>query len=138
MMNLFLDANVLLDLLMRREPHVEEAVRLFKKAESGHVSLFASTLTYTNIYYIIRKKSGDKKLVKQQLNDLLSIVSLTPVSAAEIEGALKGYISDFEDGIQYQSAKRSGLEYIVTRDKKDFKSVEDLRVLSPNEALEIL
>jgi len=63
MKNLFLDTNVIIDLIADRKPFSDTASLIFDLAENKHINLFISALSYSNIYYIIRKNCSHKEML---------------------------------------------------------------------------
>lgn len=130
MTRLFVDTNVVLDLLLRRHPHWAAASEIFTLAERGEVALFASALTFANGHYIIQKELGSAEAIRKLLGvtTLLSIVDLTAVS---IQRTLSGTaFQDFEDGLQHAAALEINAEALITRNEKDFAPAT-IPVLSP-------
>jgi predicted nucleic acid-binding protein len=121
----FVDTDVILDMLLTREPHVEFAARLFSLAEEEKIDVFVSPLIFANLYYILRKvKSG--RVAKEILRDLALLVSVVPIDEKTIELALSSAFSDLEDAIQYYAAIQHKIPCLITRNKKDFAHAEML------------
>src|SRR4051812_16440959 len=118
---LFLDANVVLDHLLERQPFVEFAHRIFALAESVEVTLFVSALSFSNLYYILRKLAGHEKAISL-LRELRRLVTVAPVAESEIDDAFRSNFADFEDAIQHASAKEAACDAILTRDVNGFKN----------------
>lgn len=134
MRHLYIDTNVVLDLLLNRTEFVDDAEQLFDLAAKGEVKLYVSATSYTDIYYFVNKNLGPKRAISVllELDEQMETVS---ISRAEIFGALKSDFTDFEDAVQHECAlSNKKVEAIVTRDKKGFKKSR-LPVLSPSEAL---
>jgi predicted nucleic acid-binding protein len=131
---IFLDTDVVLDHLADRQPFSEYAHRLFALAEQNEITLCVSALSFSNLYYILRKlKSGDEAL--SLLRKLKGLVNVTIVGEIEVKSALGENFKDFEDALQCFSAKAEGSVVVVlTRNKFDFpKSL--IRIESPEEFL---
>lgn len=132
MKNLFLDTNVIIDFIADRKPFSEVAAILFDLAEKKQISLFMSALSYSNIYYIIKKNCSHKEML-MILQDLETIVETMDVTKQIIFNALKSDFNDFEDAIQYQTAiSNKSMDAIVTRNTKDF-SKSKLAICTPAE-----
>ncbi len=137
MKNLFLDTNVIIDTLADRKPFSKAGAQLFEYAEKGKVKLFISALSYTTIYYIIRKTCTHKELLST-LRDLESLIETVDVTKQIISKSLYTDFKDYEDSIQHQTAiSNKRISAIVTRNVKDFKK-SDLAILTPEEALSII
>jgi predicted nucleic acid-binding protein len=134
---LFLDTDVVIDLLADRQPHSAAVAQLFDMAEKGALRLYISALSYSNIYYILKKASTHQTL-KAILQDLEALTETLPVTKAIIAAALHSDFKDFEDSIQYHTALSSKkTDAIITRNVKDYK-LSELTVLTPEEALSVL
>jgi predicted nucleic acid-binding protein len=131
---IFLDTDVVLDHLADRQPFSEYAHRLFALAEQNKITLCVSALSFSNLYYILRKlEGGDGAL--SLLRKLKGLVEVTTVGEIEVKSALGENFKDFEDALQCFSAKTGGeVNVILTRNKFDFpKSI--IHVESPEEFL---
>ncbi len=115
MKRIFLDTNIVLDLLMREEykSQIRELIRVCAEDE-----LYISYLTIANAAYIMRKYSKDK--IQENINLILELFEIIPNDRSQIEKAIKTEGSDFEDILQYQSARSVKCEVILTRNEKDF------------------
>ncbi len=131
---IFLDTDVVLDHLADRQPFSEYAHRLFALAEQDKITLCVSALSFSNLYYILRKlKNGDEAL--SLLRKLKGLVKVTLVGEAEVKSALGQNFKDFEDALQCFSAKtESDIYVIITRNKFDFPK-NLIRAESPEEFL---
>lgn len=132
-MKIIIDTNVVLDLLLEREPFVETAIALFEQIEQGNLEGFIAATTITNIFYIIRKTEG-REVALAAIHRLLIGVQFCAVNRQTIETALKLELKDFEDSIQLACATLNQLDAIVTRDQKDFIG-SNLPIYSPTELL---
>lgn len=136
MRKLFIDTNIVLDLLAQR-PDYASAAKLFTLADQGKLDLSVSSLTFANTHYILVKHEGKEKTLKI-LRDLELIVTIIDLSGKIVRLALndKGF-TDFEDGLQYYSALENGMEVIITRNQKDFKHAK-LPVMNTEQFLKTL
>lgn len=135
MENVFVDTNVVIDLLARRELFYKDAQDLFTMGDKKQVKLFISSLTFANAYYSIVKhhKEVDAKKFLSQFKVLVTILSLED---KHIELALASNFKDFEDGLQYFIAMDNEADVIITRNKTDFKNSK-IPVLTAGEYLKI-
>ncbi|TAE83067.1 MAG: PIN domain-containing protein [Bacteroidetes bacterium] len=134
MKHIFLDTNVLIDFLADRKPFSIEAARLFDYSFKKKVTIYVSSVSYNNIYYILRQSCKHAETIKI-LSELQEWTEIIDVSKYVIREALKSEFKDFEDAIQYNCAKSlSKIDCIVTRDTKDFKA-SSLPTFTPKEAL---
>lgn len=137
MKSLFVDTNIIVDLIADRKPFSKYAIALFSSAESNKVKLFTSTHSIATCHYLLKKYVEEKKL-RKLLHDLLDYISAIPIDETMLRRGLKSMHKDFEDGLQILAASSlAQMDAIVTRNKKDFKTSE-MPVFSPDEALLIL
>lgn len=137
MKNIFLDTNVIIDFLADRHPFSLTAAEIFNISLSGNLKIFISSVSYNNIYYILRQTLTHNETIKN-LEELSELTEIVDVTKAIIKKSLKSDFKDFEDAIQYNCALSiSKLDFIVTRDSKDFKK-SALPVMNPQEAISII
>ncbi|MFY8108024.1 MAG: type II toxin-antitoxin system VapC family toxin, partial [Bacteroidia bacterium] len=133
MKHLFLDTNVLIDFLSDRKPFSDDAAILFNYSLNKEIKIYVSAVSYNNICYIIRKSLTHQSTIRI-LNELQELTECIDVSNEVIKNSLNSDFKDFEDAIQYNSAKsESKIDFIVTRNSKDFK-LSSIPVISPKEA----
>ena len=131
---IFLDTDVALDHLADRQPFAEYAHRLLALVETGELTVCVSSLSFSNLYYILRKLKGHTDALAL-LGMLKQLVRISAVSESEIQSAFSSQFKDFEDAIQHFSARsEGGGSAIVTRNKADY-SASEIAVLSPEEYL---
>ena len=135
-MTAFIDTNVLLDVLARRQPFYAAASRIWTLAERGSVRAFVSAIGFNNIYYIARKAAGKEQaeLAVRLLRDVFEVV---PVDARILNLAMDDRIADFEDAVQFHSAVQSRARHLVTRDPNDFPG-GTIAIISPAEYLALV
>lgn len=122
MKKLFIDTNIVIDLLSRREPFFEEAAELFSLADKKQVELSVSSLTIANTSYALLRQMESNK-AKSVLRKLRLILKILPLDDKIIGLALNDEtFNDFEDGLQYFTALEGEQELIITRNLKDFKN----------------
>lgn len=132
-MKLFLDANVVLDLILKRQPFFDNIAKIITVAENKSHKLYVSSVTFVNVNYIACKYT-DKKKVIESLKMLRILFDVLSVSEIEIDKALFSNFNDFEDAVQHYCAVKNNCDYIITRDLKDFKNSE-IPVMTPAEFL---
>ena len=120
MRRLFVDTNVVLDLLGERAPFYVPAAQLATLADRGKVQLFVSSLTFVTVNYVLSKFESSA-VVREKLRKFKIISEICALTESIVEKGLNSSFSDFEDAIQYFSAIDSGCEAIITRNGKDFK-----------------
>ncbi len=133
MEKIFVDTNVVLDLLSKREEFYREAQDLFTLSDHKEINLYVSSLTIANAHYLISKNhkldDARKILIKFKV-----LVEVLPLDDKVLELALVSDFKDFEDAIQYHTALENDIDIIVTRNKKDFKNSK-IPVLTAKEYL---
>ncbi|NCB53587.1 MAG: PIN domain-containing protein [Epsilonproteobacteria bacterium] len=132
-MRVLLDTNVVLDLLLDREPFSELAQAIFLNVESKHVEGFLCPTTLTTLYYLLGKHL-DKKQCNQTMENLLALFETTHLTKPVLVDSVRSVGSDFEDSVIYTSAKHTKIDVIVTRDTTGFKN-SAIKVMSPQEFL---
>jgi predicted nucleic acid-binding protein len=133
MEKVFVDSDIVLDLLSGRQPHHDYAAELFSLADEASLKLFVSSLSFANVNYILsRQYSGDK--ARKMLLKFKTLVSVLSVNDKIIELALASDFKDFEDAIQYHTAIENGLNTLLTRNLKDFRKA-DISVLTSEQYL---
>jgi len=123
----FVDTDVVLDLLARREPFYPAVARFFSLVERKELTACVSALTFANLFYLLRKELGAPKAV-EVLRKLRRLVTVLPVDDSVIEHALAAGFRDFEDAIQYHAALAGTAACLITRNGRDY----------PNPAIPIL
>jgi len=137
MTQLFLDTDAVIDLLTKRQPHYLAVAKLFDLLERGKVKLYISALSYSNIYYIIRKLNSHQDALAS-LRQLEYFLETLDVTKDIISASLNSDFKDFEDAIQYHTALSNNMiSMIVTRNLKDYKR-SLLKVLTPAEAVMLI
>lgn len=132
-MKLFIDANVVLNLILKRQPFFDNIAEILTVAENKNYTLCLSSVTFVNVNYIASKFT-DKKNVLESLKKLRILFDVLSVSETEIDKALYSNFNDFEDAVQHYCALKNNCDYIITRDSKDFKNSE-IPALTPTEFL---
>ena len=133
---LFLDTNVMLDLLGEREPFYDSIAKIATLADKGEVKLTVSTLSYSTVFYLL-SKFEDSKIVKEKLRKFKIISETSDLTDKIIEKGLSSNFSDFEDALQYHCALKADCNILITRNVKDFKESE-MPVMTADEYLKSL
>ena len=136
MKKIFVDTNILLDLLFQRRGFFLDAKRLFNYSKSRNIDIFISAISINTIYYLLQKKFT-KEHSKHLLEYIYDITDILPFDENIIFLAHQSSFKDLEDGFQYFTAKEYPIPFLITRNIKDF-TVDDLSVLSPQQFLEIM
>ena len=121
MNKIFVDTDVILDLLGQRIPHFHFSALLFTFAEMKKLELYTSPLILANTFYILRNQLGNDE-AKKALRKLRILLHIIDSSEAVVDKALNSDFSDFEDAIQYYTALEYGISVILTRNLRDYKN----------------
>lgn len=118
MKKIFIDTNVIIDLLIKRDGYIASA-KILALAKDTNVTLYSSVLTMANIAYILRKSFVGDGLY-QQMSKLSKILCVSDLTNKQFEQAISLKARDFEDALQYYCALDNSCDVIITRNKKDF------------------
>lgn len=133
------DTNVLLDVVLAREPWAVDAVVLLDSVAVGHVDGYVAAHAVTTIYYVVEKevkeRGGDGRAAAlTAIADLLSVLQVATLDAADFHRALALGLRDYEDAVQAAACLRVGAQFLVTRNPKDFRGAP----VTPRSAGEVL
>ena len=117
---IFIDTNIILDLLGERDPFYEAAAKLASLADKGIISLIVSPISFATVNYFLSKFESPK-IAKEKLRKLKILCEISIIDEQIIEKGLNSNFKDFEDSLQYFSALSSECEIIITRNTKDFQ-----------------
>ncbi len=132
MKKVFLDTNIIVDLIADRRPFSKYAIEIFNKAEEKKIEIFTSSHSIATTHYLL-KKYLDEKPLREVLYNLLDYLTVVPVDIDVLKKGLRSKHKDFEDAIQVLCASSiAKIDCIVTRNTKDFKDCEIL-VMTPDE-----
>lgn len=135
-MKVFLDTNVLLDVLARREPWVHDAATLLSIIDVGGASGFVSSHSLATIHYLVAKWH-DREQANRSVADLLRLVRVVPLDHEAVLQALALGWPDFEDALQSVCAQIAAADHLVTRDPEDFRT-SAVPTLSPSELVALI
>jgi predicted nucleic acid-binding protein len=130
------DINVVLDVLLDRQPHAEASAAVWAAIESGFAEGLLAAHAVTTIHYLVQKELGAAK-AKRTIVAMLRVFGVAAVDGAVIEDALRLSLPDFEDAVTAAAARLAACDYIVTRDPKGFRG-SAIRTLTPEAALPLL
>lgn len=132
MIKIFLDTNIIVDLIADRKPFSKYAIEIFQKAEAGKLELFTSSHSLATTHYLL-KKYMEEKVLRDVLYNLLEYLTVISVDVDILRKGLRSNHKDFEDSIQiFCASSIEHIDSIITRNVKDFKGSE-IKVLSPDE-----
>lgn len=133
---IFIDTNVLLDLLGERIPFYDSIAKITTLGEKGKLTLVVSPISFATVNYFIAKFESSK-IAREKLRKFKILCEICSLDEHTIEKGLNSSFKDFEDALQYFSATESECDIILTRNGKDFKK-SLLPVMTPNEFLNSL
>ena len=136
MKKVFVDTDVVLDLLLERDPFYQRSAELFSLAHRRVVMIHLSAVTFSTLYYFLRKYKGATH-ARAKLAGLRSIVTVLPSDAMVVDQAIASRFVDFEDAVQHFTALGSDMDVLVTRNTADFKYAQ-LPVKTPDAFLKSL
>ena len=116
---IFIDTNIIIDVMGKREPFCVPAANLLNLAYEGKAELYATALTFANALYVLRKDLGLQE-ARTYLGRLNKIIHIAPTTQKEVTLAFQSENPDFEDAIQYFSAVTIKAHVIITRNEKHF------------------
>lgn len=119
---IFVDTDVILDLILERDPFYQNAMKIFNEAELRKCIIHISALSVSNVYYFIRKRYSHKVSVGI-LKNLEKLSSIIEVNSVIIRQAFDSAFGDFEDAMQHYAAlSNPKIKYLITRNISDYKS----------------
>lgn len=134
-MKVLFDTNVVLDVLLRREPFFRDAANLFAYAELGKLQDYLGATTVTTVAYFMEKAL--KETFRAELGRLLELFDVAAVDRNVLIRAQRSPVQDFEDAVLTEAALGTGLDAVVTRNVKDFQD-GTLTVFTPDALLALL
>lgn len=135
-MKIVLDTNIVLDVLLEREPFASLSINLFNAIEKKIIQGYLCATTITTIDYLLTKSVG-KQSAKVYINQLLNLFAIAEVNDVILKAAINSDFSDFEDAVLYHSGVYTDVDGFVTRNSKDFKTAS-LPIYGPIELLRII
>lgn len=135
-MRVFVDTNLLLDVLARREPFYTTAARVWTMAETGACEVLVSAISFNNVFCIVRK-ARDTTTARRALVLLRDVFASVAPDQRILNQAIDSDIPDFKDAVQLYSAIHARADYLLTRNVRDFPS-GILPILTPEEFLVVI
>ena len=136
MKRILFDTNVVLDVLLDRQPYVEASAAAWAAVETGILEGMLAAHAVTTIHFLVRKEMGNIK-ARRIVSAILGVFEVATVDSAVVQEALQLPCSDFEDAVTAAAARVAGCECIVTRDPKGFRG-SPVRALTPEAVLPLL
>jgi predicted nucleic acid-binding protein len=136
MKTVLFDTNVVLDVLLDRQPHAKASSAVWSAIENGAARGLLAAHAVTTIHYLVRKELGSAK-TRQLISAVLTVFEVAPVDGPVMQLALTLPFADFEDAVTAAAAKFAGCDYLLTRDPKGFRA-SPVRSLAPEAALPLI
>lgn len=136
-MKILVDTNVIMDALTGREPFRETAEQIFMLAANQIEDMYITASSATDIYYLIRKHLHDTDQSKNTMSKLYELFYILDVTSDDCHAALTSGVKDYEDAVVSSCADRNQINYIVTRNIKDYEQSK-VKALLPDELLKII
>lgn len=136
-MKILIDTNVIIDALTSREPWNESAEKIFIMAANHIINMYITASSATDIYYLVRKHLHDTDMAKQIMGKLYSLTGILEVTGSDCVDALASPITDYEDAVVERVAANAEMDYIVTRNVKDFQKGM-VKVILPGEFIAVM
>lgn len=136
-MKVLIDTNIVIDALTSREPWNEHAEKIFLMAANNIVEMYITASSATDIYYLIRKNLHNTEAARRIMGKLYSLVGILEVKSEDLIDALASPITDYEDAVVEQVARRSDMDCIVTRNQKDYEAGL-IQVFSPENIIRLM
>lgn len=133
-MKIMCDTNVILDVLLEREPFFEYSYKILEMCENKTLNGYISASSVTDIYYLVRKHTHSNDIAYNAVGKLLEIVKVCSVTNENVLEAYQKKAKDFEDCLVATCANSIQCACIVTRNKKDFEEF-DINLFTPEELL---
>ncbi len=130
-MNLQIDTNIILDVLLISQPFYEYSSGIIALAQKNNYNIYIVASGVTDIYYVIRKQIAKGKALVEVKNILQSF-QISDVNKKILIQATNNNFDDFEDAVQHETAIHSNIDFIITRNNKDYKHSK-IKVLTPKE-----
>ncbi len=139
----FLDTDVILDFVLRRNPFFTHAAKFFQAGMEGKVVLLASAGSLKDVFYFARKpvgveKVGSEKRGRETLRLLLQVVEVCALDRSMWDEALASPVKDTEDALQVACAARNKTDFLVTRNTKHYAGAIQTQIILPDVLLATL
>ena len=119
-MKIVIDNNVILDVFQNREPFVQFSSKVLRLVETKQIKGYVTANSITDIHYVLTRSIKDKEKVYEAIDVLLQIIDIIDVTAKDVRKAFHPDVIDFEDELISVCAERAKIDYIITRNTKDF------------------
>lgn len=136
-MKILVDTNVIIDALTRREPYREDAEQIFLLSANRIEDMYITASSATDIYYLVRKYLHSTEQAKNVMAKLYELFYILDVTASDCREALLSEMGDYEDAVVSSCALRNHIDYIVTRNIKDYGNSK-VEAILPDQLLKMI
>ena len=136
-MKILVDTNIIIDALTGREPFREAAEQIFMLAANQTEDMYITASSATDIYYLIRKHLHDSDQAKKMMSKLYELFYILDVTSNDCYEALSSKEKDYEDAVIASCANRNQMDYIVTRNIKDYECSK-VKALLPDDLIKLI
>ena len=133
-MRVFVDTNVLIDVIAKRQPFYDDSAAIWTLAEQDQIIGLVSAISFNNVYYVVRRLEDSRK-ARRALELLRDTFQVMACDQQVLNQAIEAKFKDFEDAVQYVSAVRASADCLVSRNPDHFPTAKDCPVLTPTEFL---
>lgn len=135
-MRILIDTNITIDILTNRQPFCNDSIACYRKALLNRDKIFISTISVADVMYITKSNFNNRTDQLQTVQEFINTLKIAKVNTKDLKFAFTGIMSDFEDALQAYCAKRYHIDYIITRNVKDFK-LSPVKVIEPVDFLKL-
>ena len=136
-MKILVDTNVIIDALTGREPFREAAEQIFMLAANQIEDMFITASSATDIYYLTRRHLHNTDQAKNTMSKLYELFYILDVTSNDCREALSSGVKDYEDAVIASCAYHNRMDYIVTRNIRDYENSK-VKALLPDELLKFI
>jgi predicted nucleic acid-binding protein len=138
-MRIFLDTNIILDVLAKREPFYIDSAKVLTLVNENIVQGFISAITINNIYYILNRLKN-RETAKNFTTEILNYFEVIPLTKTILEHANRLDVNNFEDAIQYISAIDCQCDFFITRNLKYYpeNKTNEIKIIAPSDLIKLL
>lgn len=117
---IFIDSDILIDVILDRVPHYDSSIQILVLADLPGFNCCTSVHSLLNIHYVVKRHLGLPGANKA-VEILLKKLAVITENKDTVAQAIKSDFDDFEDAVQFYAAKSANADFIITRNVKDYK-----------------
>lgn len=119
-MKIVIDNNIILDVFQNREPFVQYSSKVLRLVETKQIKGYVTANSITDIHYVLARSLKDKEKLYTVIDILLQLIDMIDVTAKDVRKAFHPQVTDFEDELISVCAQRAKIDYIISRNTKNF------------------